>query len=40
MFVEIIMRDEDFWRNKMEKQLVEFYNCHLLKEILDPKILK
>ncbi|KAL4105323.1 hypothetical protein QTP88_020571 [Uroleucon formosanum] len=40
MFVEIITRDEDFWRNKMEKQLVEFYNCHLLHEIVNPKILK
>lgn len=40
MFVEIIMRDDDFWRDKMETQLVEFYNNHLLKEIIDPKILK
>jgi len=40
MFVEIIMRDDDFWRDKMETQLVEFYNCHLLNEIVNPKILK
>jgi hypothetical protein len=40
MFVEIIMRDDDFWRDKMETQLVEFYNSHLLQEIVDPKILK
>lgn len=40
MFVEIILRDDDFYEVKMELQLVEFYNNHLLKEIVDPKILK
>jgi len=40
MFVERIMRDGDFWRDKMETQLVDFYNNYLIKEIIDPKILK
>jgi len=39
MFVEIIKRNDDFWKNKMEKQLVEFYNSNLLQEIVNPKIL-
>jgi len=40
IFVELIDRDIEFWKNKMENQLVDFYNKHLLKEIVNPKILR
>lgn len=39
IFVERIERDIEFWKNKMETQLVDFYMNYLLKEIIDPKIL-
>lgn len=41
IYIEKIMRnDNDFWKDKMETQLVEFYNNHLLEEIVYPKIFK
>lgn len=32
-----INRDDEFWKNKMEALLAEFYFDHLLPEIIDPK---
>jgi len=40
IYVEQIDRDTEFWKNKMETQLVDFYNNHLLKEIVNPEILR
>lgn len=40
MFVEKIERDPEFWKNKMENKIVDFYLNYLLKEIADPKILR
>lgn len=33
-----IVRDDQFWKSKMEKQLIEFYNDCLLPELVDPRI--
>lgn len=35
--VEQIYRDDTFWKTKMEKRLVDFYNTCLLPEIVDPR---
>lgn len=37
MSVNKIHRDDEFWNEKMETQLAEFYLNHLLPEIIDPK---
>ncbi|CAN8019815.1 unnamed protein product [Ixodes persulcatus] len=35
--VEIITRDDEFWNNKMIKQLQKFYTFCLLPELVDPR---
>lgn len=35
--IEIIHRDANFWKYKMEKKLLEFYNNYLLLEYVDPR---
>ncbi|CAN7937485.1 unnamed protein product [Ixodes hexagonus] len=37
MSVEIIIRDDEFWNNKMIKQLDKFYTFCLLPELVDPR---
>jgi len=38
IFIEKIERDDDFWKTKMESQLIQFYKNYLLAEIVQPKI--
>lgn len=33
------MRDDDFWKKKMQNQLTDFYKNDLLNEIVQPKLL-
>lgn len=35
--VEMIMRDDDFWENKMFGKLKQFYFDAILPEIIDPR---
>jgi hypothetical protein len=37
MKVERIERDEEFWRHKMENQLIKFYSDKMLPELVDPR---
>jgi len=38
-FYRKIERDDDFWKTKMESQLIKFYKNYLLAEIVQPKII-
>lgn len=35
--IEKIERNDEFWKNKMEKELAFFYNEAMLKEVVDPR---
>lgn len=35
--VEKIVRDDDFYMSAMRPKLLQFYNDHLIPEIVDPK---
>lgn len=39
IFVQKIKRNTEFWSEKMESPLIDFYKKHLLDEIVNPKIL-
>jgi len=39
IFIEKIERDNHFWSDKMENQLINFYKNDLLAEIVQPKII-
>lgn len=32
-----MQRDDEFWKNEMEEELVYFYNEALMKELVDPR---
>jgi hypothetical protein len=38
IFVEKIERDTEFWMNKMENKIIDFYKNVMLEEIVNPKI--
>ncbi|KAJ6647984.1 hypothetical protein Bhyg_03209 [Pseudolycoriella hygida] len=38
MFIEKINRDEQFYKTKMENQLISFYYDWLLPELIDPRL--
>lgn len=37
MKVEYVVRRPDFWKNRMEEKLKNFYFKHLLPELVDPR---
>lgn len=38
MFVERIVKNDEFWYSKMETNLVQFYHKALIPEIVDPRL--